>query len=288
MCDQECSVRFRLVALDVDGTVLNSRGEVTPELRRTLGRLVERSVHVVLCTGRRWRNSVQVAEELGCAHPVVVCCGGSLIKRADDERTLYADPMDHGLARLAVRLYRDGGLVPFLLYDRSLSGREMRIGECDRGRAEALPYVQANPGCFEWYEGEYPATDERPLVIFTMDAEPRVRAAEEHIGEGVGRRGIVEAMFQRRYGPDQLAVEVHASTATKWRALDWLLRRWGIGPDEVVAIGDDVNDIVMLRCAGLSYAMANATPEVKAVADAVTCGNDEHGVAVALRQVFDL
>jgi len=279
---------FRVVALDIDGTVLDSSGQVTRELRRCLGAVVERGARVVLCTGRRWRNSLQVAQELGCAHPVVICCGGGLIKRADDERTLYADPMSDALARKVVRLFREAGLVPFLLYDRPLSEREMKIGACDRPHAERLPYVCANEGCFDYYDGEFPSDGEQPVVIFTMDSMGRVRAGEQLVRQGAGPDALVEAMFQRRYGPDQLALEVHEAHSTKWRALSWLLKHWQLAPEHVVAIGDDVNDVAMLREVGLSFAMGNAIDEVKAVADAVTASNDEHGVVRALRQVFKL
>lgn len=279
---------FKLVALDVDGTVLNSNGEVTPELRQALAAVASRSVRVVLCTGRRWRTAYPLVRELGSVHPVVVCCGGCLIKRADDERTLYIDPMEHELARSAVTAFRRNGLVPMVLYDRPLSGQELKIGLCDRGHAERLPYIQANGGSYEWYTGDHPDTDERPLEVYTVDSVELVRAAEAHVRQDLGQGPVVEAMLQPRYGPGQLAVEVHGPSATKWGALEWLLGRWRISPERVVAVGDDVNDIPMLRAAGLSFAMGNALPEVKAAADEVTATNDEHGVAQALRKVFGL
>ena len=95
-------------------------------------------------------------------------------------------------------------------------------------------------------------------------------------------------MRQTQYGDDQATMELHDPAATKWSALQWLLDRWGIRPDEVVAIGDDVNDLPMLRAAGLSFAMGNAPDAVKASADAITAPNDEHGVVEALASVFDL
>jgi hydroxymethylpyrimidine pyrophosphatase-like HAD family hydrolase len=85
-----------------------------------------------------------------------------------------------------------------------------------------------------------------------------------------------------------VAIEAHGPTGTKWHALQWLLDRWDLGARDVVAVGDDVNDIPMLEAAGLSYAMGNAVPEVKAVADRLTAGNDENGVAKALEAAFGL
>jgi len=279
---------YRLVALDIDGTVLNSAQQVTPELREVLARLAGRGVRTVLSTGRRWRNTVSVLHEMGHVHPTAVCCGGALIKEADGEQTLYTAPMRHATARLTARLFRECGLVPMLLYDRPLGGTELKLAEGDRALAEPLPYLRMNPGSFEWYAGDYPPGEEPPLVVYTVDAQEKVRAAEAAVVEGLGEAGIVKAMVQRRYGPDQVALEVHDPAATKWHALEWLLGQWGVRPEEVVAIGDDVNDLPMLEAAGLGVAMGNAVPEVKEVADTVTTSNDEHGAALALRRAFEL
>jgi hydroxymethylpyrimidine pyrophosphatase-like HAD family hydrolase len=277
---------YRLLALDVDGTALNSAQQVTPELRGALARLAARSVRTVLCTGRRWRTAVPVLAQLGNVHPVVICSGGSLIKRADDERTLHALPLEHSTARAACRLFRREGLVPMLLYDRPLSGRELKVAAAERERAEQLPYVRANPGVWQWYRGDYPDGEERPLVLYAVDSCKRASGPLWAIQDGLGDVAIVEAMLQGRYGADQIAVEVHDPAATKWRALEWLLAQWEIDAGRVVAVGDDVNDIPMLEAVGLSFAMGNGSEEVKAAADAVTASNDEHGVVQALRSAF--
>ena len=79
-------------------------------------------------------------------------------------------------------------------------------------------------------------------------------------------------------------VQVIPYGASKAAALHWLLERWGLSLDEVIAFGDDVNDVEMVAEAGLGVAMANAVPEVKAVADRITTTNDEDGVAAVLEE----
>lgn len=278
--------QYRLVALDIDGTVLNSKQEITEHLKDTLAALADRSVRTVLCTGRRWRSTMPVLEELEHVHPVVVCSGGALVKRADDQRTLYTMPLKHETAREAIRLFRQGGLVPFLLYDRPLEERELKLPANERGRADDLPYVKVNGEWMDTYPGRYAGGGEPPLVIYTVDAESRVRAAEGDLRDGLAGKATIKAMFQERFGEDQIALEVHDPGASKWHALQWLIDRWEVGPGQVIAVGDDVNDIPMLEAAGLSFAMGNALPEVKQAAQAVTTSNDEDGVAAALRSVF--
>ncbi len=128
-----------------------------------------------------------------------------------------------------------------------------------------------------------------PLVVYTVDHASLAYAARDRAREVLGDRALVTALAHTLYGPDQVALEIHSPTATKWSALSWLLERLQIPAERVIAIGDDVNDVPMLRGAGLSFAMANAQPEVKAVADRVTTGsNDEDGVLHALRSVFPI
>ena len=286
MPDKRPSNRYRLLALDIDGTVLNSAQQVTPELKAALARLARDGVRTVLCTGRRWGNTAHVLREIEHAHPVVVCAGGAMIKEANPERTLYKNLLDLEVACHAAEVFRDGGLVPIFLFDKPLGERDMWIAEADRPQAETFVYFRSNAASFGFFPGGCPVVGEGPLEVFTMDRERRVRPAVELVRKGVGKAARVDAMSQPRFGVDQLALEVHAPTATKWNALQWLLGKWGIDAAEVIAIGDDVNDIPLLRAAGLSFAMGNASDEVKAAARAVTSSNDEHGVVEALQSVF--
>jgi len=128
--------------------------------------------------------------------------------------------------------------------------------------------------------------EQAPLEVYTVDAARPIMGCVEGLHREFDDRALVTVMGQGFYGPDHLALELHSPLATKWTALSHLLGLWGIPAERVVAIGDDVNDIPMLRSAGLSFAMGNAKDEVKAAADRVTASNDEDGVVKALRGVF--
>jgi len=278
--------RYKIAALDIDGTVLDSTGRVSTELKRVLSRLKDCGVRTVLCTGRRWRSALPVFQELEHACSYVVCCGGALIKESEQDRTLYVNPIQQATARRCGELFRQCGLVPLFLFDRPLEEPELLVSEKDRTRAATLPYIQANREAVEYFRGAYPEHTQQCLEVYTVDAGDKVQACRHYIEKAIAEAGIVKVMAQPRYGADQVAIEVHGPTATKWSALQWLLERWGLKPHEVVAVGDDVNDIPMLRAAGLSYAMGNASEEVKAAANALTASNDEHGVAEALKDAF--
>lgn len=82
-------------------------------------------------------------------------------------------------------------------------------------------------------------------------------------------------------------VEIFAADVDKWRGIQWLAKQHGIANDQIAAVGDEVNDLPMLRRAGLGVAMGNATDSAKVAADRVTLSHSEHGVAYALRQMLE-
>lgn len=281
------STDFQLVALDLDGTVLDSAGQVSAAFKAVASELRKLGVRTVMCTGRRWRTALPIIRQIQHAHPYVICCGGALIKDGRRHTTLYTNPLGIALARPAVEGFRKAGLVPFLLYDRPLRERELLISDTDRERAKGLAYVADNAAAFEPYPDGFPAVREAPLVVYTVDEPERVCSGESIVQGAVGKDALV-AVLRHPHGGRQWALEVHSLAASKWAALSWLLERWKVPPSRVVAIGDDVNDIPMLEAAGLSFAMGNAVPAAKAAADRLTADNDQDGAALALRSVFAL
>jgi len=252
-----------------------------------VARLSALGVRTVLCTGRRWRTTRPIVEQIEHAHPCVICCGGALIKEAHGHTTVYCAPLSAALARRTAQQFRAAGVVPLLLYDRPLEAREILVSEQEKQRALALPYVARNLDAVEYYEGTFPGLEEGPLEVYTVDEASRVRRAERMVREGVGGAGFVSAL-RHPHGSEWWALEVSARQATKWGALSWLLERWHIPPERVMAIGDDVNDVPMLEAAGLSFAMGNASPQARAAADRLTDDSDHDGVVQALRSVFPI
>lgn len=277
---------YKLVALDLDGTVLDSRGNVADDFPDLIASLAQRKVRTVVCTGRRWRTTVEALEQIGEADPVVVCCGGALIKDGQTHETLHKTPLRPGLARQCVGLFRSANLVPLLLYDRPLAERELLVSAGERQLARELMYIRRNLHTVDFYRGELPDLEEKPLEVYTVDTRGIVQPAEVRAREEFQEKGFVTGLHQPGYPESQWVLQVHNRSATKWNALCWLMDNWGISPREVVAIGDDVNDVPMLRGAGLSFAMANAVPEARAAADELTDSNDESGVSRALHSVF--
>ena len=129
------------------------------------------------------------------------------------------------------------------------------------------------------------ALHDDPLAVYMMDDWRRLIAVNERLTGDPAAPGQWRVIFSRTALATTAAIEVLHPSVSKGRALDVLCRRFGIGPERVLAFGDNVNDVEMLEFAGLGVAMANGSPEALAVADRITASNDEDGIAVMLEEL---
>jgi len=279
---------YKIVALDIDGTVLDSSGRM-PDYFSTLIKVLEDfGVRVVFCTGRRWKTAHEVVSQLNYTHPIIICSGGAVIKDYGDGETVKALPLEKKSARKAVEEFPKRGLVPFVLPDAKLDEPDLIIPEDNKAQAENMLYVQRNRHSVR-FSAPFECLITSPqsvLEIYTVDEKNKIIEAAKDLDAAFKDIAGITALNQPSYGPTYWALEVHGLQTSKWHAIEVLLQEWEVGKDQVVAIGDDVNDIPMLRDAGLSFAMANAVPETKAAADHITDSNDADGVLKALQWVF--
>ncbi|MEU4557375.1 HAD family hydrolase [Actinoplanes sp. NPDC023936] len=262
--------RFRLVATDIDGTLINSERKLSPRTRDVLARI---PVPVVLVTGRPLRWLDQLYDQL--PHPMpAVCANGAVIYDPDTDEVLRADSMPVEVLLDVTKRLRDA--VP----DVSLAV------EVEDGRG----FLHEETWTVRW------ETDHRVRVISSpeeLTSLPAVKllarsatADPDDFLELVSRTlgGVAEATRSS----SSALVEISAAGVTKAAGLAWLCERDGITADQVLAFGDMPNDIPMLTWAGHAVAMGNAHPALQATADAICASNDDDGVARYLGETFNL
>ena len=262
---------FRLVASDIDGTLIRTDGTLSP---RTLDVIDALPVPFVLVTGRPVRWLQQLYDQM--PEPVAaVCANGAIVYDPHADEILRADPLSVDLLLDVSKRLRDA--VP----DIALAV------EVDDGRR--FFYEEAWP--LRW-SGETSsvrvlATPEEltsaPAVkLLARSASHDPAAFYELVSRTLG--GVAEST----HSSSGALVEISAAGVTKAAGLAWICERDGIDASEVVAFGDMPNDLPMLAWAGRAVAMGNAHPAVREVADEVTLTNDEDGVAHYLTSLFDL
>jgi Cof subfamily protein (haloacid dehalogenase superfamily) len=254
---------YRLIAIDLDDTLLTDGLEITPRNREAIRRAGERGVRITFATGRMFRSAVRFAEDLGLDIPLITY-QGALIKDSRTGRVHYYQPLSLAYARLIIdRVKRCGYHVNAYLDD------ELYV---EKTTAEAEGYASV-AGVDIHQVGDlqrFLKTD--PIKVLVISREELLDRLARDLAPVLG-----ENVHVTKSKPNFL--EFLHPRATKACGLAALAQNFGLGRKEVVAIGDSFNDLEMIRFAGLGVAMGNAREEVKAAADYVAPGNNEDGVA---------
>jgi HAD superfamily hydrolase (TIGR01484 family) len=278
------AVRYQILALDVDGTLLDPDGALRPRTKAAVARAAGAGIRPVLCTGRRYRRALPVAQELGIDAPLV-CNSGAIVK----DRTLWRADFD-GLLAADVRdlfVAHDQPAVTFT--DRGQEEHDFTIAEFPTGREFFDDYVSQNrdhaeiSGTGRGRTGSSRLAD--PLFhVCAIGGVAEMLGFEQAALARLG--GRVQTFVQR--SPRYLGTmcEILRHDASKWAAILYLAGLWGIDPGAICAVGDDVNDVPMIRNAGLGVAMGHARSEVRSAADLITGDHDEDGVAMLVENVL--
>ncbi len=272
--------RFRLLALDIDGTLMNSRMELTSGTRQAVRQAREHGIEVVLATGRRYSRVLPLVEPLGINVPLVTSTG-ALIKDPRDHRTLYQARFPQGVLPRLVRWLWQRGFDPVLCCDTFLQGFDYYCPRLEGVNPQLAEFYQKNPGCHRLLPRLIDSPPEDAFCGFTMGTRRQMQQLEAELYRQFPGQLALHVLRSPRY--EGFICEIMPAGVSKWSGILHLARDWGIEPDQICAVGDDVNDVPMLRQAGLGVAMGNALPQVKQAADRVAPCHDSDGVVEVVR-----
>src|SRR5688572_8751335 len=268
MMDQEeviiRSSRIRLLALDIDGTLVNSRDELTPRVREALRRAVQSGIRLVLATGRRYSRALPLVEPLGLEAPLVTA-SGALIKNPLDHQTLYCAQFGRPLLCRLLGVLDQAGYHAVLYADTFDQGFDFYCVTLDVQSAELLDFYNLNAGCHRLWPVLMHDPPEAIFSGFAIGTKEEMRVLAAELERQLPEQLYVHVLRSPRY--KGFMCEICPAGVSKWSGIQRLAHHWGIADDEICAVGDDVNDIPMIRGAALGIAMGNALPEVKAAAD---------------------
>ena len=266
---------FRLIALDIDGTLLRTDKTISPRTLLALRAARERGVRLVLVTGRRLPAARRAAQALGDVD--LVLHNGALI--VENGEVLRCRPLPRELARRAIRIGRRLLADPVVHAGRRGEGKLLVEGVHPSNTLLAYYVERSHPDVVEVADLEA-ALDDDPLQV--MFGGPRQLMEEllprllEEMGEPV--------RIERTVYPDMGVgiLDVLAPGVNKAEAVAFLQQRWHVSAAETLAVGDNWNDREMLEAAGLGMVMGNADPGLQALGLPVLPTNDEDGVALAV------
>jgi Cof subfamily protein (haloacid dehalogenase superfamily) len=268
-------MRYRLLALDVDGTLLDSRHRLRPRVTTAVRAAHASGLIVALATGKLLASVQPMLDQFGIAGPQIVLNGAATIESATGEALRFC-PLDDARRRAILALVRatdPGVLISHFALDA------IYVGEDQRDH----PLL----GIFAEY-GEGP-----PIIVPDLDTTPLPACAKILLTEDPARLAALRSAITRRV-PEDVAVttttpdflEFFDVAAGKGQALAALRATLGIAKEEILAMGDGENDVPLLREAGMPIAMANGMASAHAAALRIAPSNDEDGAAVIIEALL--
>ncbi len=281
---------IRLLALDLDGTLLDSRGEISLRNRRAIQAARAGGVRVALVTGRRFRDARPLALELGLDLPII-SHNGALTKHARTLETVAAKllplPAAHNVLGVARREAADAMISDdpqgygLLVYDHISEGNQALakyiawsrriVGETAEETVLHVPSLEAY-------------LDHAPIHIGFSGTCTSVKSLIENLRRDVGACiQILSTMYPQQ---NFALLDVLHPEASKGAGLAAVAAEYKVPREEVMAVGDNYNDLEMLRYAGTSVVMGNAEESLRFLVEGahITASNDEDGVALVIEQ----
>ncbi|WP_432562442.1 HAD family hydrolase [Kineococcus sp. SYSU DK003] len=260
-----------LVALDVDGTVVDLDESMSDRVREAVHRVVAEGAHVVIATGRSLHGTLPILQRLGLRSGFAVCSNGAVTVELDPDepegyRVVSLHTFDPSGVAEALREH-----LPTGLFAVEVLGKGFKLtapfpdGELT-GEMDVVPFAELF---------------DEPVMRVVVRSPEHTSAEFSRLVEQVGLHGVAYSVGWTAW------LDLAPDGVTKASALEDVRMRLDVAATSTVAVGDGRNDVEMLRWAGRGVAMGNAPAEVQAVADAVTATVDDDGLALVLEDLVD-
>lgn len=276
---------YKLVAIDIDGTLLNSKGEMTDRTKQVLRKASEQGIYIVLTSGRLTDTVEKFCNEIGADKYLIAENGASIInlqtKELEFSKYISKDVVNKVLNicdenNIYYMVYTNKELIVknikhmAMFFYKQNYNPNARIKTIVSGR----DYINAVTDNFtklmicDEDRAIYNNIVAKLSKIPEIDVLPVPHISNKQL-ELDGKETVLEYSY----------ADISAKGTNKWTAIKELMTKLGISENEVIAIGDNINDIKMIENAGLGVAMKNGSPHVRALADVVAPSNNEDGVA---------
>lgn len=258
---------IRLIALDLDGTLVGRDLMLRPRVREEVARVRAAGIRGCVVTGRMYRASLPYARELALDAPLICYQGAAIVDPQSDE-VLFDMPLENATAlELVAMAQSDGMHVQLYRNDNYYCEEHNRFSDLYARLSRVEPIIV--PSLHESFE-----TSDATKAVIVADASD-AHAYIEKVKARLGSRAYVTRSYPE-------FIEVLSPIVDKGEALEFVAARLGIAMSDVLAIGDSWNDEPLLRTAGVGIAMGNAPQEIKEIAAAVVGDVEHDGVAEAL------
>ena len=286
---------YKLVAVDLDGTLLNQYGDVTENTKRVIKNVMRKGTQVVLASGRSIDSIQNISNEIGASR-YIVAGNGAVLYDIEEQKNLYENYIPIEKAKKIIDICEENSIFYNIYTNKKIVTKNLRynvlyyykenLKKADRKKTN----IDIVDSIQDYVKNMH---DEKIMKIFICDETaavfnsimkkfeevPNVETLDvSHMSRKVIKKGTLEFPIEYYY------TEISMKNVDKWNAIEFLINKMGINKDEVIAIGDNMNDKKMIEEAGLGITMEGSTPAVADIANYVTANNNNEGVAKALEK----
>lgn len=274
---------YKLIAMDLDGTLLNDNKEISRENLEFIHRAIGKGYEIVIATGRRYWSAKKLVKMID-SHITILANNGNIVKNSINDKTIIAKYLDKEDFRNIVLDGKKRDLQPIIHLDGY-----------DYGYDIAVEYDEDYPGYYNILDNtdRYKRIDSFEDIkegILAVVYLGRTRELNDFYREIIHKYpNVYNAHVLENMVTVEAFLEVMNPKGTKWLSLVEYASTLGIRPEEIITIGDNNNDTSMIRGAGLGIAMINGSQSLKTIADRVSLkDNNESGVAFELSRLLNI
>lgn len=286
---------YKLVAIDLDGTMLNSYGMVTENTKQVIKNTINKGTEVIIASGRPIDSIKTIAKEIGSEN-YFIAGNGALIYDIKKDEIIYEKFMNKQKVLEIIKICEENSISYNIYTEKTIIAKGLKYNvlyyykenlKKEENKKTNITIVE------DVYEYIKNLENEKFLKVTVCDETKSVfnsiirklRTIEDidvldvlHMSRKMIKQGTEDVPIEYYY------TEISLKDVDKWKAIEYLANKMNISKDEIIAIGDNINDKEMIENAKVGIAMGQSTPVITEIADFVTLNNNEDGVAKALEK----
>ena len=286
---------YKLIAIDLDGTLLNSQGEISDENRLYLKKAIDRGIEVVLASGRPIDSVENLSLEIG-ANRYLISGNGAVVYGIQEKEILYNKFLSKAQVLNIIKMCKDNSIYCNVYTENEIIAESLNYNilfyyrENANKDEEKRTKINIVNDMYKYIESsqvekylKITVCDDSQLIFNSILRKLKTISDVDVLDVSHMSRKIIKDGTER-IQIEYFYTEITNRNVNKWEAIKYIIEKDGIAPEEVVGIGDNINDKEMIEYAGLGVAMGNSSPDVKAVAKIVVADNNSDGVAEAIKK----
>ncbi len=290
---------YKLVAIDLDGTLLNSYGEVSERTRDAIKKAINNGIEIVLASGRPISSVEDLSTEIGANH-YLISGNGAIVYDMREKEIVYDKFLSKEQVLNIVKICDENSIYYNIYTENDVLTKSLNYNtlfyhsENAHKQEEKRTNINIISNIYEYIEKsddlkflKITVCDQSQIIFNSIIKKikniPNIDVLDvSHMSKKIIKTGTEEIYVEYCY------TEITNKNVDKWEAIKFIMEKENIQPNETVAIGDNINDEAMIKKAGLGVAMGNSTPVIKKIADEIVSTNNEDGVGEAFEKFINI